>query len=301
MSRISENTIPVESQHTVLRKFLNRALFDLQAPLGRWVNIFTVCLVVFAVGLSMVGTLSSISAPLSKTIATVELVVTLLFAAEYILRVWAARWPLKYVFSFYGIIDLLTWLPLLLLGDVNLAIRLLRVLRLLKLIRYLRAMHLFISSLRDSIEVMVVVATAIVLVVAFAGNLIHAIEPATYPNAFLGSWWALVTMTTVGYGDMVPATAAGKGIAAILMIMGITIFAMLTGIISLKIAHILRQDIPCMHCSRRISREFGYCPECGGEQTGSVETGCAACGAELEDHHQYCFQCGEKADPRMDT
>lgn len=292
MNQTTDKVMKTAAGMSETRRLLNRALFDLQTPLGRWVNMLTIVLVLIAVALSMIGTLQRIPLQWVRAISAFELIVSFLFGIEYFLRVWSAHYPLRYVFSFYGIIDLLTWLPLLLLGDVNLAIRLLRVLRLLKLIRYLHAMHLFLSSLKDSVEIMLVVATAIVMIVAIAGNVVHAIEPSTYPNAFLGSWWALVTMTTVGYGDMVPHTPAGKALAAVLMIMGITIFAMLTGTISVKIAQVLREDIPCLHCGQRMSREYGYCPACGREQPPRAPLRCQDCDSSLQPQHNFCPQCG---------
>lgn len=277
-----------------IKRYLNAALFDLDSRLGRNVNLLGIFVIVLTVILSMVGTLDNISSSTKKYIELAELIITFAFALEYLLRVAVARKPVAYIFSFYGLIDLLTWLPLLLMGDATLAIRLLRVLRLLKLIRYLKALHLFLSSLQDTIEIMLVVAITILIVIAISGNLIYAIEPETIPNAFIGSWWSLVTMTTVGYGDIVPVTTGGKVIASVLMVTGITIFAMLTGTISVKIAQIVNKTHACLNCMNKFSDEYGFCPYCGIEQMNKAFQNCKGCDAEIDRDDNFCSKCGAR-------
>lgn len=269
---------------------LNTALFNLDSRLGRVVNITGMLVIAFSVVLSMVSTLDVITAEQSILVEKIEISVTMFFTLEYFLRLIAANKPLKYAFSFYGLIDLLTWLPLFIFGDVHLAIRLLRVMRLLKLIRYLRALHLFLSSLEDTIDSLLVVVCAILIIILIAGNVIHAIEPETFPDAFIGSWWGLVTMTTVGYGDIVPHTAIGKIIAAVLMITGITMFAMLTATISVKIAGVINNDK-----DHQFSKNKSYCSHCGIKQ--KIEPfKCLQCGHHLtKGNDYYCAKCGHKA------
>ncbi len=277
-----------------IKRYLNTALFDLDSRLGRNTNFLGIIVIVITVILSMIGTLESISPSIRNYIEITELVITFAFALEYVLRVISARRPMAYILSFYGLIDLLTWLPLLLMGDATLAIRLLRILRLLKLIRYLKALHLFLSSLQDTIEIMLVVAFTVLIVIAISGNIIHAIEPETIPNAFIGSWWSLVTMTTVGYGDIVPTTTGGKVIASLLMVTGITLFAMLTGTISVKIAQIVNRTHACLNCMSKFSDEYGYCPHCGVEQKDSQHQSCQSCNAEMNLDDDFCSDCGMK-------
>ena len=279
-----------------IKRYLNIALFDLNSRLGRNVNLLGIFIIVLTVILSMIGTLEDISSSTRSYIESAELIITFAFAIEYILRVVVARKPLAYIFSFYGLIDLLTWLPLLLMGDATLAIRLLRVIRLLKLIRYLKALHLFLSSLQDTIEIMLVVAVTILIVIAISGNLIHAIEPETITDAFVGSWWSLVTMTTVGYGDIVPVTVGGKIIASVLMITGITIFAMLTGTISVKISQIVNKTHTCLNCMNKFSDKYGYCPHCGVEQIHDRYQYCQGCNTEISKDDKFCSNCGIKND-----
>jgi voltage-gated potassium channel len=277
-----------------VKRYLNSALFDLDSRLGRNTNFLGIIVIIITVILSMIGTLDSISSSTRNYIELAELAITFAFALEYVLRVIAARRPMEYVFSFYGLIDLFTWLPILLMGDSMLAIRLLRILRLLKLIRYLKALHLFLSSLQDTIEIMLVVVFTVLIIIAISGNLIHAIEPETIANAFIGSWWSLVTMTTVGYGDIVPVTTGGKLIASLLMVTGITLFAMLTGTISVKIAQIVNRTHACLNCMSKFSDGYGYCPHCGIEQKNSHHQSCQSCNAEMNIDDNFCSDCGMK-------
>ena len=273
-------------------EWLNTALFDLDSKLGRTVNIAGMLVIVLSVALSMIGTLEMLSDTQRQSIELIEITVTLLFAAEYFLRLLAAKRTLAYVFSFYGLIDLLTWLPLLVFGDVTLTIRLLRIMRLLKLIRYLRALHLFLSSIQDAIDSLLVVVFGIIIIILITGNLVHAVEPETFPDAFVGSWWGLVTMTTVGYGDVVPQTGAGKLIAACLMICGITMFAMLTATISVKIASVLNQDP--VNQKNMLKELSCYCENCGSEDIAIQKISCKHCGGHIGTKDQFCAACGHQ-------
>ena len=262
------------SSHHPLREFapnslrarLNRHLFDLGTPEGRRTNRVIMLLIVMSVLISMLGTLHGLPSQARALITAFEYIVSGLFAFEYILRLYAARDPIGYAKSIYGLVDLASFLPMFLFSDPGLAVRLLRVLRLLKLVRYLRALQLFLVSLADVADIVLVVAAAIFLVVLIGGNLIYTLEPEHFGNAFRGAWWALVTMTTVGYGDIVPETSAGKLVAAVLMVLGLALFAMLTGTISVKIAHALAYHRQCWKCHRHISQEFRFCPYCGADQ-----------------------------------
>jgi len=245
------------------RKRVNRWLFELNSPVGKRLNLVIMVIIVCGAFVSMLETLQGVTSRWESVIRTLSIAVTILFSVEYLFRIYAAKSPLRYVFSFYGVIDLLAVLPAIVMGDFNTAIRLLRVLRLLKLIRYLKALELFIASLQDVFEIMLVSFIAIIIIVLLGGNLIFYLEPSNVSNAFEGAWWALVTMTTVGYGDIVPHTPAGRLVASFLMIFGLGMFAMLTGTISVKIAHILSHKIRCPNCARPLDEASIYCNFCG--------------------------------------
>ncbi|MES9904840.1 MAG: ion transporter [Sedimenticola sp.] len=252
--------------HNSFREGINTVLFDLQHSWGRKANMFGMLVIIGSVLLSMVGTLDGVSQPTHELIGYLEIVITLFFSIEYLLRLYSAHKPLAYMLSFYGLVDLVTWLPLLLFGDVFLAIRLLRVLRLLKLLRYLRAIRVFFASMIDVFDIVFVVLATICIMVLVSGNLIHLLEPETFYNAFIGCWWALVTMTTVGYGDMVPVTAWGKVLASAMMLAGITMFALLTGTISIKLSEYMAKQKACCSCGAAIADPAQFCEYCGSEQ-----------------------------------
>jgi voltage-gated potassium channel len=254
----------IQTNH--FRQWLNSLLFDLQSPLGRNANLFAMLIILLSVLLSMIGTIEEIPAQAKNSIRLVEVIVTLAFLLEYVGRIYAGRWPLAYIFSVYGFIDLLTWLPLLLFGDTYLALRLLRVLRLLKLLRYLKSMRIFFASMLDIFDTIFMVLASTFIIVLVSGNFIHYLEPDTFDNAFLGCWWSIVTMTTVGYGDMVPQTMGGKAAAAMLMFLGITMFALLTGSITVKLNEFIQTKKDCLNCQRAIPLDGIYCPYCGNIQ-----------------------------------
>jgi voltage-gated potassium channel len=223
-------------------------------------------LIIISVLMSMIATIDSVSIETKRIIHTAEIIITVLFAAEYFARLYTGRWPFTYALSFYGLVDLVAWIPLLLFDHTFLAIRLLRTLRLLKLLRYMRAIRMLFSSMSDVFDLFFVVLAALLVVILVSGNLIFFLEPETFENAYVGCWWSLVTMTTVGYGDLVPQTILGKVQAGVLMLMGITGFALLTGTISVKLADHLQKRQTCGACANQIPINTNYCPHCGVSQ-----------------------------------
>jgi len=248
------------------RATLNTMLFDVHSSIGKFTNLSITLLIIMSVLISMLGTVKSIEPVWLERIRSLELWVTVVFTIELFARCYAARSMRAYLFSFYGMVDMLTVLPMLLVGDPNLSIRLLRIVRLLKLVRYLRALRLFVSSMRDTLEMFGVVVGGIALGAVLAGNVIYSLEPDTFSSAFEGAWWGIVTMTTVGYGDVVPHTLAGRAVAVALMVVGICMFAAVTGIVSVKIARAVHHGVECPKCGKAIAPEFPYCPWCSAQQ-----------------------------------
>ncbi|MDQ6974411.1 MAG: ion channel, partial [Mariprofundaceae bacterium] len=109
------------------------------------------------------------------------------------------------------------------------------------------------------------------LISVIIGNIIFIVEPSTFPDAFAGTWWSLVTMSTVGYGDYVPHTVLGKLLAAFLILIGICMFAMVTAVISVRVGRMVHMDTKCMECNTSISSEYRYCPFCGSDQDDSID------------------------------
>lgn len=249
-----------------MRRALRSALFDLEHPVGRAVNLAIVAIILIAVVVSMLGTVTAIETAWGRWISIAEFCITVVFAFEYLARVYAAESRRRYIFSFFGIVDLLTVLPVLMMGDPGFALRLVRVMRLMKLARYLSPLWTFVCALRDVMQIVLVAMSSILVVVLAAGNLIYLLEPGQFGNAFQGAWWSLVTMTTVGYGDLVPQTIYGKLLAAALMFIGIAMFAMITGVVSQKIATAMRTPGRCAECHQAVARTYLYCPHCGSRQ-----------------------------------
>lgn len=203
---------------------------------------------------------------------------TLLFTTEYVLRIVSTERPLRYIFSFFGVVDLLailpTYLSLFVAGTQSLAVvralRMLRVFRVMKLAHYLgeaRTLSLALQRSRPKITVFLVTVLTVVLIVGALMYLIEG-EQRGFTSIPISMYWAIVTMTTVGYGDIAPVTPAGRMLASVLMILGYGIIAVPTGIVSVELAE----------ASRR----------------GRMLRSCSACGLEGHDADaRHCKHCGQ--------
>ena len=171
-----------------------------------------------------------------------EWIITILFSIEYILRVISIKKPTRYIFSFYGIIDFLSTIPIYIsfffAGSQGLvalrALRLLRIFRILKLARYIGASNKLMLALRASKAKIAVFLFFVLIVCIILGTVMYMIEGAEngYTNIPKSIYWAIVTLTTVGFGDIAPQTPLGQLIASVIMILGYSIIAIPTGIVS---------------------------------------------------------------------
>jgi len=268
-SKVNMNNIEHQlPQQTSLRNWLDLHLNDLETGSTRRVNFFFIFLIVLSVFGVMLLTLPHLSVEQRLLINHIESFFAVCFLMEYLLRLYAAPSRWSYMFSAYGIIDLLAIVPALSGYNQAIALRILRmvaIIRLLKLMRYAHDFKILLFSLRQSVNVLAGVTISIVLIATFMGNVIYAIEPQNFSTSFEGLWWSLVTMSTVGYGDYVPHSLAGRMVAGLCMMLGIALFAIVTGIITAKIqcAMLDKDDAPCIHCTNSISTGFTYCPHCG--------------------------------------
>ena len=207
-----------------------------------------------------------------------EWVITFLFSVEYILRLISIKKPFKYIFSFYGIIDLLSTIPkylsFIFVGSHHLAafraLRLLRVFRILKLTRYVGASNTLIVALRASRAKIAVFLFFVVIVCILLGTVMYMIEGEE--NGFTSIprsvYWAIVTLTTVGFGDIAPQTPLGQFIASIIMILGYGIIAIPTGIVSSEISKntnsIDSNTQSCPNCLKDTHKDnAAFCDHCG--------------------------------------
>ncbi|MGY8819844.1 MAG: ion transporter [Pseudomonadales bacterium] len=210
-------------------------------------------------------------------LASLEWFFTVVFAIEYLLRIYTHPEPRKYIFSFYGAIDLLSVLPAfiaLLLPDAQYllvirAIRMLRVFRVLKLTQYLSQANFLLVALRGSKQKIIVFLLSVTTMVLIYGTLMYVIEgPANgFTSIPMSIYWAVVTLTTVGFGDMVPLTPLGKALATLVMITGYSIIAVPTGIFTAELATAMREDslhYRCPSCEK-LSHEpnASFCSRCG--------------------------------------
>lgn len=218
---------------------------------------------------------------LGKTLLQVmEYVLTFFFTIEYALSVYCTPRKRDYVFSFFGIVDLVATLPLylsfipMLTGARYLfilrAFRLLRIFRVLKLFSYINEGYLLLESIRLSMRKIIVYFLFVIVLVVIIGTMMYIIEGTQPDTAFtdLGTsiYWAIVTLTTVGYGDITPVTALGRFFSGAVMILGYTIIAVPTGIVSATMIDETNKKARhgrCPRCKGKISREDNYCRHCG--------------------------------------
>jgi voltage-gated potassium channel len=260
------------------RAKIHEIIFEADTRAGKLFDIFLMVAIVISVAVVMLDSVEFYRKIYHSLFLGIEYVFTALFTLEYILRIYSIKKPRKYIFSFFGIIDLLsvlpTYLAALIPGAQTLLIirmfRLLRVFRVLKLTRYHHASYYLIRSLQVSRHKIFVFLATIFTIVVIVGALMHLIEgpESGFKSIPISIYWAVVTMTTVGYGDIAPVTALGQLVASMLMIMGYAIIAVPTGIITVGMAKEHRANfdntICCPNCAREGHEErSSFCKFCG--------------------------------------
>lgn len=253
-------------------------IFESDTPKGK---LFDTCLIGFIIASVLVVILESIqsfSQHYSLGLRVMEYVFTLFFTFEYLVRIYCSPRPKKYIFSFFGIVDLLATLPVYLsfffAGTRYLlvirAFRLIRVFRVFKLFNFLKEGNLLLRSLRISAPKIFVFFFFVLILVTSIGTIMYMVEgsqPGTqFDNIPNSIYWAIVTLTTVGYGDITPVTPVGRFLSAIVMLIGYTIIAVPTGIVSATMVGEQRKrsrlKCPCCHQSGH-DELADYCKYCG--------------------------------------
>ncbi len=224
------------------RSKLHEIIYEADTPSGKIFDILLLIVILVSIVFVMLESIKSIDDKYGDILNIAEWVVTILFSLEYIARIITVRKPLKYIFSFYGIVDFLSTIPMYIsffLGGGHAlvafrALRLLRVFRVLKLARYLGASDMLTSALKASRAKIFVFLFAVLVLSIIFGTLMYLIEGAEsgFTSIPISVYWCIVTLTTVGFGDIAPVTPIGQLIAAIIMIMGYGIIAVPTGIVS---------------------------------------------------------------------
>ncbi|WP_431135483.1 ion transporter [Psychroserpens mesophilus] len=224
------------------RDRLHEIIYEADTPAGKLFDVVLLIFILASILLVMLESVKTIDAKYHNILYYGEWTVTILFSIEYIARVITVRKPWKYIFSFYGIVDFLSTIPMYisfaLAGSHALvalrALRLLRVFRILKLARYLGASNQLASAIKASRAKISVFLFAVLIAAVIFGTIMYLVEGAEhgFDNIPKSVYWCIVTLTTVGFGDIAPETALGQFIATIIMILGYGIIAVPTGIVS---------------------------------------------------------------------
>lgn len=255
-------------------------IFEADTPEGKLFDVVLIVSIILSVVAVMLDSVRTINARYGDTLYVIEWFFTLLFTVEYMFRLISIGKPVRYARSFFGIVDLIAILPtyisMLLPGSQYLItvriLRILRVFRVLKLVEYSDEAQVLLQAIRASRrKITVFVFTVLTLVVIF-GALMYLIEGEE--NGFTSIprsvYWAIVTMTTVGYGDISPHTNLGQVIASVIMITGYGIIAVPTGIVTVELSH-----------ARLRSRRQFVCPSCSAEDHTEDAKHCKDCGEKL--------------------
>jgi voltage-gated potassium channel len=262
------------------RTVLHEVIFEADTPLGKGFDVLLIVSILASVIAVMLDSIGAVQSLYGSFLYGVEWLFTIIFTVEYLLRLMCVGRPLKYAISFYGVVDLLaiipTYVSLFLPGSQYLLVirilRILRIFRILKLVPYLGEARLLMKALRASgHKITVFIYTVMTLVVIF-GSLMYIIEGGA--NGFTSIprsiYWAIVTLTTVGYGDISPQTVPGQTLASMVMILGYAIIAVPTGIVTVEMSRTF---------GRKVSTQA--CPECSAEGHDPDARHCKYCGAVL--------------------
>ncbi len=260
------------------QKKLHEVIFEADTFAGRLFDIILLFAIVLSVILVMLESIPELGERYGSFFTYTEWGLTILFSIEYVVRIISVKKPFSYIFSFYGVIDLLsivpTYLGLFTVTDASSltvirSLRLLRVFRILKLGKYLKEAKTLSKALSASKNKIVVFLGAILTIVIILGTIMYLVE--TPDDGFTSIpqsiYWAVVTLTTVGYGDIYPVTALGQFIASLVMVMGYAIIAVPTGIMTNELIKIDSESITttaCESCSREgHDKDAVHCKYCG--------------------------------------
>ncbi|MEZ8455016.1 ion transporter [Vibrio cyclitrophicus] len=262
-----------------LKHHLYVIIFDTHTPAGRAFDISLIIAIVVSLIVLILESIPSVMTEWSQQLRYIEYSFTALFTLEYLLRLYCSPKPKSYATSFYGVVDLLAILPTYLaiifpgasfMGVVRL-LRVMRIFRILKLVRYLQDSNILLRSLLMARRKILIFFSTVGILVTIFGSLIFVIEGPE--NGFTSIpqsiYWAIVTITTVGYGDITPQTAFGKAIASLTMLLGYSILAVPTGIITAELSNEMnshKELVKCPNCNRAgHDSDAMYCKHCASE------------------------------------
>lgn len=258
------------------RRSLYTIIFQSDTPAGKVFDVALIVCILLSVLTVMLDSVKPLQSQFRIYFFCIEWFFTILFSVEYILRVYCSPRPLRYMFSFFGIVDVLSILPTYMSiffpgSHYLLTIRILRVLRIfrvLKLMQYISEINFLTTSLYESRRKILVFMFAVLTLMTIFGSLMYLIEGEEngFTSIPTSIYWAIVTMSTVGFGDIVPKTPLGKMLASISMLTGYAILAVPTGIVTARMIHNSQNlsDKYCANCNTNIpAQDALYCYKCG--------------------------------------
>jgi voltage-gated potassium channel len=266
----------IDNRH--LKDILYEIIFEADTPAGKWFDVVLILSILASVIMVMADSIGAVRVSYGRFLVAAEWFFTILFSIEYTLRLYCARSRLKYAASFYGAVDFIsivpTYLSLVFPATKYFAIlrmlRILRVFRVLKLIQYLKEANLLMKALASSRRKITIFFFTVMTLVTIFGSLMYVIEGEAngFSSIPKSIYWAIVTMTTVGYGDISPQTALGQALASVIMIMGYSIIAVPTGIFTVAFSQTLSTQTlaDCTSCGRGgHDQDALFCKFCGEE------------------------------------
>ncbi|SNR37068.1 ion transporter [Flavobacterium sp. ov086] len=274
----------IKSKYDIFRQKTQIIIYGSNTFSGRLFDLILLGLILLSVLLVMMDTVEGINQKYHSQLLICEWIITVFFTIEFILRIISIQKPLKYVFSFYGIIDLMAILPMF-LSIFFPATNVLTIVRVLRFFRLFKILHIPQISqqskqLREAMEAskekILVFIYFIVITAVIIGSLMYVVEgkESGFTSIPIGIYWSIVTLTTVGYGDISPATPLGQFLASMVMIMGYGVIAVPTGIVTAEFAKsslknsVVSSKKKCKKCNSEVHFDSAkYCHECGTELT----------------------------------
>jgi voltage-gated potassium channel len=269
------------AKYETLKRKIHVVIYGTNTFAGRLFDFILLGLILLSVLIVMIETVKGFDAKYHNQLVIIEWVITIFFAIEYLMRIWVIKQPKKYIFSFYGIIDFIAMLPMFLSlffagTSIIAVVRALRLLRLFKILNHpqfsTHSNHLRESLIKSRGKIIIFIYFILIITV-LVGSLMYVIEgdEAGFTSIPVSIYWCIVTLTTVGFGDITPITPLGQFLASVLMIMGYGIIAVPTGIVTAEFAfhkNNLKNNgiMTCRHCGNEILRETAkFCDDCGNE------------------------------------
>ena len=263
------------------RDRLHTVIFEAETPAGKAFDLALLVAILVSVAAVCLESVEAYRRDWGGVLRVVEWTFTLLFTVEYALRLLCVRYPWRYARSFFGVVDLLailpTYLSLVVAGTQSLivirALRLLRIFRVLKLMHFVGEGQMLQAAIKASMRKIIIFIGTVLTLVLIIGALMYLIEGEAngFTSIPISIYWAIVTLTTVGYGDIAPQTVVGKLLASAVMVIGYGIIAVPTGIVTVELAEAARVNL----------RPTRACPGCGVSRHDHDAIHCKYCGTEL--------------------